>query len=243
MEDEDPIVKLRRELCGGAADDDAFDRLYSAPIRAKSSRFWTPVAVAHRAAQLFASQDVERVLDVGSGAGKFCIIAACACPGIEFTGVEQRPHLVTEARRVVAQLGVDNARFFAGDATKIPWIDFDGLYLYNPFAENLYRDADPLDQTVELSQRRLVADVRRVLAALVAAPIGRCMVTYNSFGGPIPATYELVHEERAGIDWLRLWVKRRSTVADGSYYYEGEDRVILFHAAADAREATDLSRT
>lgn len=240
MNDDDAIAQLRIELRRGAADDASFDRLYTAPIRARSAEFWTPVAVAFRAAQLLASQNVASVLDIGSGVGKFCLAAACACPDIEFTGIEQRPHLVNAARAAKARLGVTNAHFFAGDATATPWIDFDGLYLYNPFEENLYLDDNPLDHTVELSRRRLVADVRRVIAALVAAPVGTCMVTYNGFGGEVPATYDLAHIEGAGTNWLRVWVKRRPTVEEGPYYRAHVDGVTLVRASG-LRETGKLS--
>jgi SAM-dependent methyltransferase len=230
MKKDDDSTQLRLELRGGTADDLAFDQLYPAPIRARSARFWTPVAVAHRAAQLFAGQDVRRVLDVGSGAGKLCLVAACVCPDIDFTGIEQRPYLVEAARRATALLGVGNARFVVGDVALAPWDQFGGLYLYNPFAENLYRDDDPLDHTVELSERRYLADVRGMLAALAAARVGTCMVTYNGFGGPIPTTYDLAHAERAGIDWLRMWVKRRPSSEGGGHYLEREDGVIVVGA-------------
>jgi SAM-dependent methyltransferase len=237
----DKIVRLRHDLGRGVARDATFDRLYSAPIRARSAQFWTPVSVALRAAELFASQKVAKVLDIGSGVGKFCLTAGCACPEIEFTGIEQRPHLVDAARLAQAQLGAGNVRFIIGDATTPPWEEFDGLYLYNPFAENLYVHHDPLDLTVELSQRRLVADVRRVFTALVAAPVGMCMVTYNGFGGPVPATYDLAHAERAGVDWLRLWVKRRPMTEHGEYYIEELDGVTLAGVDPEACDADKLS--
>ncbi len=229
------LERLRHDVFHGEAKDRAFDRLlYSTPIRAKSARFWTPVEVAYRAARIFEDHGVKRVLDVGSGVGKFCVVAACVCPGIEFIGIEQRPHLVAEARTASARLDVKNAQFHVGDATTPDWQSFDALYLYNPFAENLYVDNNPVDRTVELSRERQAADIRRMLEALVAAPIGRCLLTYNGFGGPIPATFGLAHEERAGVDWLRLWVKRRPTNEINAYYREGEDAVTLVGSAAEA---------
>ena len=43
---------------------------------------------------------------------------------------------------------------------------FDGFYLFNPFAENLYEGGDCIDRRVELSSRRL-SGTRR-------ASSGRC---------------------------------------------------------------------
>ena len=237
----DKLMQLRHDLRAGVATNRAFDRLYAPPVRARSARFWTPVEVAHRAGRLLAERNVKRVLDVGAGVGKFCIVAACACPDVEFVGIEHRPHFVEAARAASARIGTDNARFVVGDATAAGLLDFDALYLYNPFAENLYVDRNPLDNTVELSPRRLIADVQRIVHALVAAAVGMCLVTYHGFGGPIPATYELVNEEEAGTDWLRLWVKREEVGEQGSYYRETDDGVTLIRGASSTLVIEEIS--
>ncbi len=225
---EGDLADLRRDLALGLADDATFDALYAAPIRARSSRFWTPIAVASRAARLFAQHGVHRVLDVGSGPGKFCLTAAATCPELELTGIEQRPHLVQAARAVAAQLRLDNARFVAGAIAELPWPELDGLYLYNPFAENVYTEVTPIDATVELSTPRYMADVRFVGEVIRDAPVGTVVMTYHGFGGPIPLSYDLVHAERAHTDWLRVWVKQRSE-ADGEIHYveDGDDLLIV----------------
>jgi predicted RNA methylase len=222
---DEEIIQMRAALCHGKIDDPTFDRLYPDAVRAVSPCYWTPVAVAYRAAQLFASQDVKSVLDVGSGAGKFCLTAACSRPDVIFTGIEQRPHLVETARQVAARLRIENVRFHSGDATDLRSADHGGFYLYNPFAENVYNDQERLDSTVELSRSRFFSDVWRMFFAFTSAPLGTSIVTYNSFGGPIPSTYELVHAERAEIEWLRLWVKRRQPIPEVTYYLENEDGV------------------
>jgi predicted RNA methylase len=183
--------------------------------------------VATRAAQLFAHHDVRQVLDVGSGPGKFCLTAACVCPTVDFTGVERRPHLVEAARTAGALLGVKNAYFLAGDVTSLSWIAFDGLYLYNPFQENVCDEKEHLDDAVELSTGRYFQDVRRVRAALTAASKGMVMVTYHGAGGPIPASYELVHAERAHSGWLRAWVKRGQDDGKTFYVEDGGDLVVV----------------
>jgi SAM-dependent methyltransferase len=227
--DGDDLRRLRLGLGLGLADDATFDALYPPSIRARSSLFWTPVVVASRAARLLAHHDVHRVLDVGSGPGKFCLVGASACSEMDFTGVEHRPHLVETALVGRAQLQLRNVHFLAGDVTDVSWTDFDGFYLYNPFAENAGDEATHFDDTVELSTQRFLANLRCVGAALAAAAVGTCMVTYHGFGGPIPISYELVHAERAHSDWLRVWVKRRRH-GDGQTFYveDGDD---LFSAS------------
>jgi hypothetical protein len=68
-----------------------------------------------------------------------------------------------------------------------------------------------------------------------------CLVTYNGFGGPVPATYSLAHAERAGVDWLRLWVKRWPSAENGAYYREEIDGVILVDAVSEPCEAEKIS--
>src|SRR5262249_37683557 len=162
----------------GRVTDEGFDALYPPPIRAASDRFWTPLAVASRAARLRARHGARRIRDLGSGAGKFCLTAARAPPDLPPTGVEHRPPLVAVAPAAAARLGLDNVRFYAGDATACSLDGIDGLYLDNPFGENKCPEDEHLDHTVELSEPRFLADVGRVAAALSAAPPGLCLVTY-----------------------------------------------------------------
>jgi SAM-dependent methyltransferase len=212
----------------GAAADAAFDSVYPPAIRAISRRFWTPVAVARRAAQLFRQAGARSVADIGSGVGKFVLVAAAAAPEVCFVGIEQREHLVAAARRAQARLRVPNAFFLAGEATKVPGLGFDGLYFFNPFAENLFVDGDQIDDAVELGESRFFRDVLRTEHALRAARLGTAIVTYHGMGGRMPACYELSECERAGSDWLRLWVKTRDR-AEG-FFLELGDRVILHRA-------------
>jgi SAM-dependent methyltransferase len=212
-------------------DDIAFDAVYPAEIRRISRRFWTPVAVARRAAQLFTEAGAKRVLDVGAGVGKFVLVAAEAAPAIHFVGIEHRRHLVDVASRAREALGRDNARFKAADVTRMGWSAFDGFYLFNPFAENLFEGGDCIDRRVELSTRRLSRDALRVERALLRGPVGTSVVTYHGATARIPGCYEIEACERAGTDWLRLWVRRRE-IDDGSLFVEEAAGVVRQVAGA-----------
>jgi SAM-dependent methyltransferase len=205
-------------------DDDTFDQVFPAPIRLASRRFWTPVAVARRAAELLRGAGAMRVLDVGSGAGKFVLAAATAAPELEFVGIEHRKHLVAVARRVRSRLRIDNASFRTGDAIATSWAPYDAFYFFNPLAENLFAAEDRLDEKVELSDAKFVRDVLGIEAALRAARCGTVVLTYHGPSVRMPGSYGLEHTERAGSDWLRLWVKRKST-DDGAFFFEVGDTV------------------
>lgn len=212
--------------CGG--EDAAFDSVYPPPIRAVSRRFWTPVEVARRAANLFRQAGARRVLDVGSGAGKFVLVAAGAVPEASFVGVEQRAHLVDVARRAQEQLRLSNAFFVVGDATASSWRGFDGFYFFNSFAENLFDRTGRLDDAVELTESRFVRDILRTERALREAPLGTAVVTYHGLSGRVPACYDLRQATRAGSDWLRLWVKTKE--GGEGFFLEGDDDVVLHRA-------------
>lgn len=221
------LMPLSRRALAFLADDDAFDALYPPEIRRASSRFWTPVAVARQAALLLRGAGARRVLDVGSGVGKFALVAAATAPELTLVGGEQRAHLVEHARRAQARLEIPNVRFVVGDATSAPWRGFDGLYFFNSFAENTFLPADRLDDLAELSMARFARDVLRTHAALRAAPVGTALATFCGSSGRIPGSYELASAERAGAAWLRLWIKRLAE-DDGSYFIETEG-ILLRH--------------
>ncbi len=208
-----------------AAEDAEFDVIYPEAIRLASRRFWTPVDVARRAARLLRESGARKVLDVGSGVGKFVLVAAREAPGMRFMGVEQRPHLVQVARDAREELRLSNASFVVGDVTASQWRGFDGFYFFNPFAENLFVADDRLDDTIDLTATRFYRDVVRAERALREASLGTAVATYHGMSGRMPACYEMSKSERAGSDWLRLWVKTRER-AEG-FFLEYGDEVVL----------------
>jgi len=193
-------------LRDGRIADAEFDDVYPTPARAVSSTFWTPVRVARRAAELLVIDSATRVLDIGSGAGKFCIVGA-ATTGAQFVGVEQRAHLVATARAAAASIGVTTARFIHGTFDTVEVSAFGAIYLYNPFEENLWDHRARIDDTVELSRPRFLADVERIEHLLAEARVGTRVVTYHGFGGCMPPAYRLELREPCESGHLDLWVR------------------------------------
>ena len=62
-------------------EDEKFDLIYPPKIRKLSSIFWTPVAVAAKAAKWLVTVQGMRVVDIGCGPGKFCLVAASLTDG------------------------------------------------------------------------------------------------------------------------------------------------------------------
>lgn len=185
------------------SDDAEIDALFPESIAALSARHFSPVSVARRAAELLAPTPHHRVLDLGSGPGKFCIVGA-AWTGASFTGIEHRPHFVKVAIQAAAQIGVGNAHFIHANILELSWRPYDAYYLFNPFAEQLLGG---IDGTVPVSPTRFAFYVREVRERLRLARMGTRVVTYHGFGGNMPRSFRLVLREDAGSDELELWVK------------------------------------
>jgi predicted RNA methylase len=193
---------------GGLPQDSEFDRFLALEHRAPSPYYWTPLAVVVRLAGWFRELGVSTVVDIGSGAGKFCVAGALASE-CRFTGLEHRPALVYAARALAHTFGVSDRVTFAHGAfgeRAIPQAD--AYYLYNPFGENLFMGPDRLDDDVELGDARYRRDVSVTEAFLEQTPAGSYLVTYNGFGGDVPPSYEGLRADWSTSSLLRLWRKR-----------------------------------
>src|SRR5947207_1332759 len=78
--------------------DEQFDRLYPVCTQLLSRRHWTPLHIAKMAVNFLAQHKGAKLLDIGSGAGKFCLTGAYLKPDASFYGVEQRENLLQDAK-------------------------------------------------------------------------------------------------------------------------------------------------
>ncbi|MDC0741114.1 class I SAM-dependent methyltransferase [Polyangium mundeleinium] len=199
-------VLLAEVAAGRTVSDVAFDRLYPERIRKLSHRYWTPVDVARHAATLFAKHGARRVLDIGAGMGKFCVVAALTTD-LEVSGVEQREGLVVAGRELLATYAIPRVTLIHGTLDDVDFDAYDGFYLFNPFEEGTFAPSEWVDRTIPLSEQRASEDAARVEAALARARRGTCVVTFHGFGGALPPGFVYLPEETRGIPFLRLWVK------------------------------------
>jgi predicted RNA methylase len=183
-----------------------FDAIYDDKTRELSPQHWTPLRVAARAARLLTQTGATRILDVGSGAGKFCIVGALSTDA-QFVGIERRAQLVDIASGAASRLGVTRATFIQADVATFSFKGFDGVYLYNPFHEQISPYLPQIDPTLERSEDVYDHFVQRTTDKLagMAAPVA--VVTFNGFGGPMPRSYTFLGDEPAGSDRLELWIK------------------------------------
>jgi SAM-dependent methyltransferase len=195
-------------------EDEKFDLIYPPAIRELSSLHWTPMAVAAEAAKLLVTAPGTRVLDIGCGPGKFCLVGASLTDG-RFTGVEQRSDLVAAARQAARglclprrSLGEDGSsvEFIHGNMLDVAFADYDAFYLFNPFEENMHQ-GNRIDSAVRLSPALFKTYTSHVAAQLGARPIGTRVVTYAGYADDIPACYYC--ETALFGDDLKLWIKQR----------------------------------
>lgn len=185
--------------------DESLDRLFPPRIRRHSALHWTPVKVAAEAAKLLVQNPGARVLDIGCGCGKFCLVGARETDG-HFTGIEQRRELVAAARRAALRLGLTNVAFLRGNVLDFSFEPYQAFYLYNPFEEN-FSAGHRIDATVPLSLTLFKKYARHVAAELGQKPLGTRIVTYAGYADEVPSCYEC--ESTACDDDLKLWIKRR----------------------------------
>lgn len=183
--------------------DREFDRIYPKELRKYSKDHFTPVSIARQASEFLAADGSVRVLDVGSGAGKFCSIGA-ACTPAHFTGVEQRKGLHQIARKLAEQYRLERLEFYHGNILEFSFSDFDAVYFYNSFQENI-SPMDKMNDEVELDRKfyKLYCDYLR--DQLGGMPTGTRLVTYHGFLDGIPGSYRLkaISPDRH----LRMWTK------------------------------------
>ena len=187
-----------------AVADAELDQVFPEELRDRSHMHWTPVAIAMRAAELLAPTPSARVLDVGAGVGKVCLVGALVT-GATWWGIEQDPVLVAAAKHAAWALDVDRrTRFVQGDGSRLAWDEFDALYFYNPFSTlMLAPHASPFVRYATIQ-----STLRRIEQRLASARAGMRVVTYYGFGGKWPPGYTRISREPAGGDALELWIRQ-----------------------------------
>jgi len=184
--------------------DSSFNVLYPDPIQRVAEKHWTPLAVAKKAADFLAISPDVKVLDIGSGSGKFCLTAAHYHPQTFFYGIEQRSDLVELCDQLKEQLQLRNVSFICDNIINIDFEDYDHFYFYNSFYENI-EGTLKIDDKIKYSEELYDAYNRYLFKQLNKKGAGTRLVTFHSFGSEIPNEYEIVHTDYD--DYLKFWIK------------------------------------
>lgn len=238
----DPLAEeIRAALTARRPVTDArFDELLPARPRLRSAHYWSSVQVAQTAAAWLTGAGATRVLDVGSGVGKFCAIASLSS-GRRVWGVEVRPDLIFASRKLAQRLSAEVV-ILESPLEALDTARFDGFYFFNPFAEHLAEPHERYDDHFPGSVDGFLRDVRTVERWLRAAPPGSAMVSYNGLGGRIPLSWTVEQSMVLGGDHLRLWIKRGCDDSTDALIEVNEHIVPASRLASLARSGDASSR-
>lgn len=186
------------------ASDKVFNSIYPKSIQDVAEKHWTQLAVAKKAATFLAVSPDVKVLDIGSGSGKFCLTAAHYNPKTFFYGIEQRANLVELSTELAQKLQLVNVSFICDNITNIDFENFNHFYFYNSFYENV-KGTQKIDSNIQYSDELYNYYNRYLYKQLNKKPAGTRLVTYHSFGIETPSGYEIVHTDYD--EFLKFWVK------------------------------------
>jgi SAM-dependent methyltransferase len=198
-------MSLEKLKTGIEISDAEFDQVFTKKLQKFAAVHFTPVEVAKVAARYLTEKPNQKILDIGSGAGKFCLVAAVFANGY-FVGIEQRRTLFLLSKRIAKRFQIENVQFLHGNITEISLADYDGFYFYNAFFENVSQSetiSDEFELSIDL-YRKYSFYVRNQLNLM---PIGTRIVTYFSFCKEIPESYEVKFSEFD--ENLKVWEKVR----------------------------------
>jgi hypothetical protein len=202
LSEHNEILLLRAELL---ENDISFNQLYPFGIQKLAKKHWTPIHIARKAAAFLVTDANARILDIGSGAGKFCLAAACYYPDAFFAGVEQRKSLVNHALKAQKKLAVSNVSFIHANFSTVDISGYSGFYFFNSFYENV-DDSQPIDEAIPTSEALYQQYLLCLQEKLRAMPIGTRIVTYHAASEAVPWGYYMVHTEEEGN--LNYWIKK-----------------------------------
>lgn len=208
-----PLEVLHRHGRGSgsevaAGSDEKFDQLYPDWVQELSEMFWTPMAVALRSAELLVAKPGDRILDVGSGVGKFCFIGAATTAGV-FHGIEQRSELVEVAQEVqrAHPWTETSVEFRVGNMSEEAWDQYQGIYLFNPFFEQTSGPWCQIDNSIGYSRETQERYVQTAVEKLASTRAGTRVATYFGFGSKMPAGFRKTSYEQFDKGPLELWLK------------------------------------
>jgi hypothetical protein len=182
-----------------------FDKLYPNHIQHLSKVHWTSIDVARKASEFLVKSPSTKVLDIGSGVGKFCMVGATTTLG-NFYGVEQRKELVNISKKIIENNRIPNIEIIHSNITDINFADYDSFYFFNSFYENLDRDR-LIDFSVKVSPLRYQEYLDYMYLQLLKAPVGTRLATYSGYLNDIPPCYT-VHTTFFSHE-LKLWIKEK----------------------------------
>jgi len=181
-----------------------FDQLLSPAFKKVGDIHWTPTVIVVKAAKWLGENGKSKILDIGAGVGKFCMVGAGVSEA-HFTGVELRKNLVDEANKIKEELGLKKVSFLNQNITTVSFKAYNAFYFYNPFCEHT-AVADWIDKKTDISLEKLAEYENHIYDELAKKEKGTKVVTYLSASFNLPESYFAVEILNDGD--LVFWEKR-----------------------------------
>lgn len=197
-----PINKVKASL-GTVISDEEFDAMFPEPLRVHSNRHYTSVFIAQRATAFLTENNRKRILDIGAGTGKFCLVGALHSTA-HFTGVEYRKELSDAAQDCAKRYNIENVSFICANILDLDFSEYDAFYMFNPFLEHR-DDTAKIDDAVSFYATAYEQFKEHVFQQLDKKKIGTRLVTYWTPLEQIPTSYSLKNSLFG--DTLRCWEK------------------------------------
>lgn len=194
----------KQDLDQWFSSDNAFHALFPASVHELARNHWTPLRIAQKAADFLAAEPGVKILDIGSGIGKFCLAAAYYRPKAFYYGIEQREDLVDFAEKARLFLGMTNVSFMAGNFLELDFSLYDHFYFYNSFYENLVH-VHKIDEAVDYSIELYNQYSRYLYRQLAKKPSGTRVVTYHGLDDILPPGYLEGGSDINNL--LKYWIK------------------------------------
>lgn len=187
------LEEIRSRLKNNQAiDDSAFDALYTRSFLDISDRHFSSIYVCQLASRFLSEQKQAKILDIGSGAGKFCLIGALANENSNFTGIEYRATLHQEAVELKNRFQLSNCAFLNGNILDYPFNDFNAFYMFNPFLEQKDKTAII---AIDFEHENKIDYLDFVLCELEKMPLGTRLATYYIDKKLIPNSFSIVKSQ------------------------------------------------
>jgi len=191
--------------------DKEFDQIFPPKIRSLSERHWTPVLVAKIASNFLCQDDNQRIVDIGSGVGKFCFVAGTLQPKSTFYGIDLRDSFIKLSKKIKKKYSLDNIDFEYRDILETDFSSYDGIYFFNSFQEKI-DDSSVMDEESAVSHELYNVYTQHLYQKFLQMPAGTRLVTYHTAEFCIPENYKMVENHLMGN--VKCYIKTKSKKAD-----------------------------
>jgi hypothetical protein len=182
--------------------DELMDALLPDDLKAHADQHFAGCYAIKLAAAFLSESAQPKILDIGSGSGKFCQLGALLQPQSHFTGVEYRASLVNLAIEISASLSLANVAFLHQNVIDVSFVDFNSFFMFNPFLEHRNSVARMKDFTdVPENETIYFSHVYEQFAHCV--PDTRIVTLYVSHS-QIPNNFTCVDQKMGGM--LRFYI-------------------------------------